>query len=57
MAPNPENPKEIKSQKTYVVEATDPDWSCAAVAHNFLCAGLSSLRGHRQWESRQTPAL
>ena len=33
---------------TCVVFAADPNWFCAAVAHTFLCAGLSSLCGHSQ---------
>ena len=33
----------------------DPNRFCAAVVPIFLCAGISSLQGHRQWESRHTP--
>ena len=42
---------------TCVVQTADTNRFCAAVAPTIICAGLSSLRGHGQWESRHTSAL
>ena len=42
---------------TGVILAADQNWFCTVAVPTFLCAWLSSLQGHSQWESRHKPDL
>ena len=48
-----------QSYKNYpcVVQAADPNWFVMLLLPFSAVMGICTLRGHRQWESRHTPAL